>query len=608
MGEEKEKTDEQKSAEKKPDENNFFVLPKLNLEWQDYGLVIFLALLILAEYSVFGNFKQLPGPVYGGDLYYHYGHVQHIYYSNNPFASSHYDNEYEHYPWLTHFIIAFLSKLFSSAMGTYLYFPILMTVLGSVILYFLGMKLFQDKSISLILAMLWPVIYEMPSATPTSFATMIMIPVFVLSLLYTENRKTAVVSGILYGLAGTQHIVSFIGGSLFLALFFLHKIFFIKEKSVKQYLSLFFIILLIGIPIALLYWAPPIFVYKGNTPNNWQEYTGIGVQGLTFSYIGRLLKDNFFNTSSKIKFILSVFALLGLFYCFHKKNLHVIITLFLAGIIGVIHPWISQPLFGFSIGFYRFPIIFVLTRTLFIVCGIAFVIRSLKQQTAKLMVFSVSIILIIIISFQFISAYKTDRWAVSAEKKDMNMLILESMAKWVVANTDANAVFLSPHGESAFALAALTGRKVVHMRITHSSPYVDADQRIADAAIILYGKDPEKRKELIEKYKVSYIFEDLYSAESEKSCREIWEVLDKNPELSENSYSCLRVSNESLVPYLEKYGIKTKKVHARMDIASNNAPKFDLHAIYPEKGEFEVKIIKEEKLVQGSAARIMKLI
>ncbi|MGF3555148.1 MAG: hypothetical protein ACQXXF_07800, partial [Thermoplasmatota archaeon] len=154
-------------------------------------------------------------------------------------------------------------------------------------------------------------------------------------------------------------------------------------------------------------------------------------------------------------------------------------------------------------------------------------------------------------------------------------------ANLVIQNTGKEEVTISPHGETAFALNALTGRKVLFLRRTHASPFVDANKREADAAIILYGNNETLRKELLEKYNIKYFYYDFYALQQIYECIQYWENLS-NDAYAELSYACLRTSLD-YKNYLEQNGIETKEVYARLDVASENAPKFRMLAIKPKE-------------------------
>jgi len=106
----------------------------------------------------------------------------------------------------------------------------------------------------------------------------------------------------------------------------------------------------------------------------------------------------------------------------------------------------------------------------------------------------------------------TDKW-IQVGKQPLSQDILETK-KWILSNAGINDIFLSTN-ELSFALNALTGRKVMITRRSQNSPFLDIDQREADAAIILYGNNSKKRKELLKKYDIKYLYWNNYWIQSE---------------------------------------------------------------------------------------------
>jgi hypothetical protein len=76
--------------------------------------------------NLFLSLKQIPGPMYGGDYYTHYGIINHIYNGNPPWTCPQNQNEYAFYPWLLHFLVAVIGKITGNLLASYiLYFPVL---------------------------------------------------------------------------------------------------------------------------------------------------------------------------------------------------------------------------------------------------------------------------------------------------------------------------------------------------------------------------------------------------------------------------------------------------------------------------------------------------
>ena len=151
-------------------------------------------------------------------------------------------------------------------------------------------------------------------------------------------------------------------------------------------------------------------------------------------------------------------------------------------------------------------------------------------------------------------------------RSTQNPALLE-IQNWVEENTDKNAVFLS-HDELSFALNGLTGRKVVIERRTHFNPYVDFDQRNADAAVMLYGNDSGKTLELLKKYNVSYVY---------------WDV--SYIQFSQREPMLVRPSYEE---YLGRYGVSYQPVEWYLDPAWDPLyKKYPLLAVSPAKADWQ---------------------
>jgi hypothetical protein len=90
-----------------------------------------------------------------------------------------------------------------------------------------------------------------------------------------------------------------------------------------------------------------------------------------------------------------------------------------------------------------------------------------------------------------------------AKQSSLNVPMLQ-LQGWIINHTDVYDVFLTDN-EDAFMMNALTGRKSVSYRRTHTSTYADLDQRNLDSAVMLYGNNELVRSSLLKKYKVKYL-------------------------------------------------------------------------------------------------------
>ena len=584
------------------------------LEWQDKALIVSIVILCLIQFSLLSKFVQVPGPFYGGDLYYHYGHAVDIREGGSIFASSHFLGEYEHYPWLFHVLVAFMSLLFGiTVLKAFIFFPIIITILAGVIFYFLVLKLTGSKTISLVSALLWMVM-SIPSSHPTTFSAKVIIPFFALMLFSADTRNKKILAGIAYGLAGLAHVTAFLGASLIILFYFIYKVI-EKEKAgkinyaerIKNQVIFFLPIAVIGILIAMLYWWAPIFVYHGQTPNNWQEYGSIGVANLNISWILKSFGNVFFNTSGVLPFVISIISLLGVYIALtHLRKFNFMIILLVASLAGIIHPWLTMPLFGTSFGFYRFPEIVLLpAAALFFGIGALIIFNSFRNENTKKLVLAVLIGLVVVNFYSVYAKYDNDQWTKVGRSITPDTGLMFAASDFFIQNTGVNDVILASNGESEFAINALTGRKVVYMRSTHASPYADVNKRVADSAIILYGDNETLRKQLLEEYHATYFFFEPFSAQAAGTCVQAWDSFE-NPQAEGYTYYCMKTSPE-YKSYLEANGVETKIVNARLDPANANAPKLDLLLIKPKQFAMNFTIIDSKGINNQTAYIIAKI-
>lgn len=561
---------------------------------QDVLFGLLMLSIIFTGADVLSEFKQLPGPVYGGDLYLHFGIVNHIIEGGSPVMSSHFLSEYEHYPWLMHLLIVVFSAVGGlSPLKAMIYFPIFISLGAALVAYLLGNKVFKSKEVGLVMALLWTLATGVPGAVPTHFSNAVLIPLIPLALYRSRTRKGKIVSGVAYGLCGVGHIVAFLAANLFLGLssvadilgshlrFKKSSLRIVNLSSIRKSVNDSFVnvatVVIIGLPLALLYWAPPIFIYHAKTLNPWQEYVSTGLAGLTGSYVWGQMKGVFFSFGSFNAALLSTLAVLGLLYSLKKDKAPLLV--FLTGFLGVIHPWITKPLFGTSFGFYGFPIILNLSRSLFVVGGLAFITERARGMFQKRIILLVFALFLIYSNYSIISEYKKNPWTQVGMEMPPATEALFEIGEWVKSETGKDEVFITTHDESAFALNGLSGAKIVSMRRTHASPYVNVNERVADKAVMLYGKNEETVKGLIDRYAVKYLYEDLYSAEAQMRCDQVFDAL-KNPQYGDLAFNCLTTDPE-YEDYLRENGVEFVQTNMRLDPSDARAPRFDMLAIKP---------------------------
>ncbi len=610
---------------------------KYSLEWQDYCCGIALLFFTIYYYLLFSAFTQLPSEFYGGDHYAHYGSALRIYDTYNPFISSHYLGELQHYPWLVPFLIALFAKITGLEMfRAAILFPVLIIFFTLCITYIFGKYYFQNKTFALILALTWAV-QLVPNFHPSEFAKQVMMPLiaFFILLLYDDTaltRKRQIIAGLIYGIAGLQHMVTFfLTTVLFFTILFLK---WVQQKQAgvgfKELSKKYILVLFLGWLFAGLFWVPLLVKYHGKTVNEWQAYTAESLYPSAKAVTGYFL-GIFEPYQNSILFTASMFLfLLALYFGIKKtdKKIFAPLLLFLAALVGIIHPYITLPLLGMTLGYYRFPITFVFVQHLFIVLGLYYlwteVLQKLfkRMQLSRLLRFGITLFAVLLLflwiksSFIFlIDDYKASeryRYAIG------NSTDIESYSTRIEAYQELRSfikmqqlleeedVTLVAHPDIGFLFSALTGKNVLLSRITHANPFVDHNKRAADTAILLYGNDTQKAKELVEQYQVKYFFSEMGNIEYRLYCSRKWNQTKSGSAVDKTilAYWCLQ-TDPIYKEYLEEYGIETTTAFVRLAAGDSDVPLTEVLVIKPERITLPTKDIYAYKDENGTV--ILKL-
>jgi putative Ca2+/H+ antiporter (TMEM165/GDT1 family) len=601
-----------------------------NATWQDYTIIVLILFFTTYYLLFFATFTQLPSEYYGGDHYAHLSSVVKIYDTSNPFISSHYEGELQHYPWLNQFAIALFAKLtMLSPYQAATLFPALVMFFTIIITYFFGLRFFRNKTFALILTAAWAV-HLVPSMHPSEVTKQLFIPLIALwiLLLYEvmaetteseeqeetkESKKSKerenttkakkIIVGIMYGLSGLQHVVTFFMSSIILIIVLFLSLLEGKStsiiKKVKVLTKKSFPIILIGWCIAALFWAPLLIRYHGETVNDWQVYAAEDLFPSTEFVSGSIASIiNLGNTTTTV--ILSILALIVVLYFTIKKADKRIFTpllLFCATLIGIIHPYITLPLLDLTFGYYRFPVVFEFIRHIIPVLALYYLwgwISSYSKDDKKRNRIKVlGAILFIAFTFwtviQFtdlVADYKeSERYQYATEneeKIDAYLALREFIEENNIIGDDE--VVLSFHPDMGFLFNAMTGRNVVTSRVTHASPFVNHNERVADVAVIFYGDNETKAYELLEEYKVTYIFSEMGNIQFQFTCLDNWDEIKSSNKKDKTvlAYWCL-LTDPSYESYLEEYGITTQDAAVRLAAGDKDVPLTDVIAILPMK-------------------------
>ncbi len=564
-----------------------------------YVLLIITIFTVIYYIQVFSQFKQIPACLYGCDLYFHYGIINHICNGNPPWTNPQFLGEYAHYPWITHLIVATISKVTSiDPLTVDIYFPLLIFMSGSIIAYLLGKRLFTDDKFAIMLCIGWMGSRPIAETHPHMLSAFVLIPLFLWGILYaiqTRSLGSRIIAGVMYGLTGIGHGIAVMSASLIIAFLFiyytllrhLHITFSSHEeklklsidrndkivKSFKENVAFFVPILLVGIPIALLYWGFPIFVYHGHTPNPWHEYGFMELSKAGGEYALNFIMNTFFNFSALINgniysFIFYLFFMGGLYHVLTKKdeNTRFILILTITATLSVLHFLVTVPLLNMSmVPHYFISMMMNPVKYLLFVSCVFMIYTKIKNQSYKDILLVLTYIFLFMGFVTTVNNYSESKWANVGKELPPTTKALFEMADWVKENTDKNAVFIS-NNECSFALNGLTGRKLVTMRRTHSSMYVDMNERQADAAVILYGNDTGMALKLLEKYNVSYLYWDFQWLFVAYHFNEKGEVVDISDPL-------MTSATKEHEEYFRKHGVNFRRMDTWVDPA-HRGPKY----------------------------------
>ncbi|MEM3690288.1 MAG: hypothetical protein QXZ40_00985, partial [Candidatus Micrarchaeia archaeon] len=79
------------SEDEKGEESESFNVSLTNffrqLSWQDWAFITFLFLSQIYVTSIVARMNWLPGPLYGGDIFFHFGNIMHLYNGGSIFKS-----------------------------------------------------------------------------------------------------------------------------------------------------------------------------------------------------------------------------------------------------------------------------------------------------------------------------------------------------------------------------------------------------------------------------------------------------------------------------------------------------------------------------------------
>lgn len=575
---------------------------KIKEKIQEYKLDIILILILLIFFIstniiTYSKMQQLPSPIYGGDLYYQMGCINHIKYGGNTFDNCNLISQNPGYFPLYSFFVASFSNLFNlETMKAEFLFSNIILFLGILISYILFKKLLKNSYVATIGVLLF-----IKSASPilkyTDFAMILMAPLFILALYLFYEKQTypnAILLAIITGLGNLSHSVFLPVTYFILAVFTLillnnKDITKINLKDLKTNLIslLPYLCIIFGISflISLLYWFEPLFISKAQTSLHYLDWNGPGDMsktGLQFKILFNIIKITFLSFSNFTRILMSLFALLGIFYLITIKNLKnkfkftIISTISL--ILITFSYFLTIPILGIHfVPDYIFFVFGTVIITLYVLTNLEITLALIKQklpQSSKIITFSL-ILIIFLLTISFIGTahqYRQNKWYQASLNPIPEYQI--SMQNYILKNTDVNDIILTTK-ETGFMLNALTGRKLVNGRRAQNDPFEDMDRREMESAVILYGNNTETKKELIKKYSIKYLYWDYYWINTEYH-------FDQEGKIS-GWFDPLISINQTYINLLKQNNVSYKIQNTYVDPAlkSQYHPTFDLIFITP---------------------------
>ena len=510
------------------------------ISWLIMHKNVLIILILIAFFSVIQinytvKFKQLPSCLYGCDLYSHLGTMYHLAQGGSIFENGQLSWTRPWTPELYHMLVVGFSKILSIDVlfGT-LWFSILLFVIASGLLSYLAYKIFNEHLVSIFVVLLVALGFPVYKYSP--FAFNFIFPLFAFVFYWFVSKrdlKILVITGLLYGLTGYSNTVSFVGATILVGTAFLYQAY-LNRKDKKALFSVirdYALVVIIGLPIALLYWWWPFF-------NHYHSLNNITYYGYKdFDRLGVIVGDaasSFFNLINVGKFfilpIISVAGLLSLFVIKTKNDkisslkAYACIVL-VSALIGIFHAFVTYPLLKISAFPYMMTYVFFMPLTaLLFYFAFLFFKGIVKNRYAVSSIAAVVLILVFFAAYINYSNFLKDKFTQNA-LSDFSPQT-KSLQSWLREKTDINDVFLTTK-EVCFMLNGIAGRKCMVYRTTHADPFSDVWTNQVDAAVILYGNDSKEKLELLKKYNVKYLYWEYFWMNSEWSTDDQGNIVGK---------------------------------------------------------------------------------
>lgn len=492
-----------------------------DMTWEDY-LFIALTIIIATLFTVYtSQYKTIPSPVFGGDVFRDRGFVKNIAEGNPIWSDGFYLDEIQYYGYVLPALEAVFVKITGLGVDTvFLYSTIIFLILGMISWYVLGKEFFNNKRYALLVSVA-SLIFNSYNLKFHYAALSIFLPLFLYFWLKYE-LKGKIVNGILTGLLiGLACLVY--GGlliqlsTIFFGYIVISFLFELKHKKMKNfgmiilgYVKRYYLATIVFIAVMLTYFLPLMIRYGMKIVNDVPHWGDIAPRALNLGWFFGILKGLFFNYANVTLLIITLVCLLGVIgLIFSKKTVQKSMLLYalIINLLLIIHHWITVPL----LGAYFWPskmLIIPAFMPLFFVVGLKFISGlssgSIDKKHAAFWVALVILLSAFVINFY---AMKNSQWEQYGMQESPYVDSLYALADYMHSNIKNDEAILS-NDETGFMLAVLSGKKVMLTRRTHASYYVDIDKRIADASVVMYGRDVNLSRQILDKYSVKYFYMD----------------------------------------------------------------------------------------------------
>lgn len=483
----------------------------------------------LLLYNGISGFKALPGPLFGGDLYFQLGEINHMYYTSPlEWASS--SNGIGSRP--AYFIIygslvTIFGKIFLlQPIDAMLKFELILPAISLAAFYILFRKLFGNEWISVLGAISAVSYTAFPLLKYTVFTKYVIVPLFIYSLyLFFKNQglKTSILLGVMYGAMALSHSTAFVFSTGVILCVFAYMLY--SDRSslslAPAYLSSkkwFAVAFLLGFIIAQIYWFEPIFIYHGKAGLASQLWSteDMGNPSVQWAFVANTLGTTFFRTYSLFQLAISLLCLAGL--AMLAKDIRSLkdyeafsLIIFAFAFALAFSYFITMPLLNtnFVPGYVQ-DMYLTLGALMVSLVALKRIMENDSYSKYSQAILAVLFVLLLLDLAGSYSGWKTNLAYYHPENPVpfLYPAFYDSLQQYILKNSDAHDVILTSN-EAGFAVNALTGREVMLSRRAQNDPFVDFDRYQIDGAKILYGNNLQEKISLLKKYNVKYIYYDL---------------------------------------------------------------------------------------------------